>query len=926
MSDATPTHGRAVPPPGGPSGASPAVVGRLGVRSVAGQVLLLESVIVVLLVVAAVMSLVLQARNDSLRDARNRTAVAARTFADAPGLPGAMESPDAEALVRPRLTAAHADTGVDAIAVLTADGRFYKAGEVGRLPDLTPIVPGVEEFARTGTVRTMSYSAPDGHTVLTAAPVRDAAGRGVGLVAAAVTVANAQDTANRQLPLVLGSGAVALLLAGSGTFWVTRRLARQTRGLEPAEMTRMYEHHDAVLHAVREGVLIVDNNARVVLVNDEARRLLDLPEDADSRTVGELGLDETWTDLLTSPQNATDEVLLSGERLVAVNKRLANPRDGRSATVLTLRDSTELERQAGHAESIRQRLRLLYDAGVHIGTTLDVVRTARELAEVTAPAFADHVTVDLLDKVLDGDEPPAADTRARRVVSYGLHGEAFHPLDKQFVLDPTGPLAQPIVAGRALVLPDPGADEHWLSRDPQAAERAAAEGIHSLIVVPLRARGVFLGVAGFWRGRTPDPFDEDDAAFAEELGARAGVSVDNARRYTREHAMAVALQRSLLPRGLPEQGALDVAYRYLPAESGVGGDWFDVIPLSGARVALVVGDVVGHGLHAAAAMGRLRTAVHNFSALELAPDELLSYLDDLVVRIDQAPNGEEETGPDETGTLTGATCLYAVYDPATGILTAARAGHPGPMLLFPDGRAVLPDIPVAPPLGLCAGLPVDTVDIPLPEDTNLILYTDGLIEDRVHDIDVGLETLRRTVENIGSAAQPEEMCSRTVAALVAQQPRDDIALVVVRTRRLRSDQVATWEVPRDPAAVAPVRAACRRQLQEWGLDERSFTTELILSELVTNAVRYGSGPIRVRLVRDKSLICEVSDASSTSPHLRRAAATDEGGRGLFLVARYTERWGTRYTDRGKVIWAEQALHDSAADPDAEALLDRWEDF
>ncbi|WP_405015598.1 SpoIIE family protein phosphatase [Kitasatospora sp. NBC_01539] len=368
---------------------------------------------------------------------------------------------------------------------------------------------------------------------------------------------------------------------------------------------------------------------------------------------------------------------------------------------------------------------------------------------------------------------------------------------------------------------------------------------------------------------------------------------------TGSHAMAVTLQQSLLPRGLPEQSAVDAAYRYLPAHAGVGGDWFDVIPLSGARVALVVGDVVGHGLHAAATMGRLRTAVHNFSALDLPPDELLTHLDDVVSRIDQeeAANGAESA-------IIGATCLYAIYDPATRRCQLARAGHLPAVLVHGDGTVEIPDTPVGPPLGL-RGLPFTTAELELPEGSQLVLFTDGLVEARTRDIDIGLDLLRAALAHPGRS--PEETCQAVLEALLPSRPEDDVALLVARTRGLPVERIAEWDVPTDPAAVAAARATATRQLEAWGLDALVFSTELILSELVTNAIRHAAGPIRIRLLHDRALICEVGDSGSTSPHLRNASATDEGGRGLFLVAQLSERWGTRYTPEGKVIWAEQNL-------------------
>ncbi|WP_084729753.1 SpoIIE family protein phosphatase [Streptacidiphilus neutrinimicus] len=373
---------------------------------------------------------------------------------------------------------------------------------------------------------------------------------------------------------------------------------------------------------------------------------------------------------------------------------------------------------------------------------------------------------------------------------------------------------------------------------------------------------------------------------------------------TGNQILAAALQRSLLPLDLPKLETVDTAVRYLPAQSGAGGDWFDVIPLSGARVALVVGDVVGHGLSAAATMGRLRTAVHNVSHLNLPPAELLAHLDDVVSRLD-----EERGAAGGHNDIIGATCVYAVYDPVARQVALARAGHVPPLLVQPDGSAAFVDVPAGPPLGL-GGMPFEAVELPLPDGAQLLLYTDGLVERRDRDIDAGLDRLRSAVRQEGDSS-PARLCDAVVSALLpddeAREAADDVALLVTRARGLPADHVACFDVPEDPAAVAEVRAKAARQLHRWNLDDLAFTTELILSELITNAIRHASGPITVRLLRTRSLVCEVSDGSSTAPHVRYAASTDEGGRGLFLVAHMSERWGTRYTDRGKIIWTEQRL-------------------
>ncbi|MER6632562.1 SpoIIE family protein phosphatase [Streptomyces sp. NPDC000987] len=865
-------------------------------RSVAGQVFVLQVVIVLLLVVAAVVALVLQVRRDSDLEARNRSVAVAQAFANAPGTREALDAPDPTAALQPRAEAARRAAGVDFIVVMNTNGIRYTHPKPDRIGKrfVGTIAP-----ALAGRTVTEEIDGTLGRLVQAVVPIRAPDGSVVGVVSAGITTANVGGAANRQLPLVLAAAAAALSLATAGTALVSRRLLRQTHGLGPHEMTRMYDHHDAVLHAVREGVLIVGGEGRLLLANDEAHRLLGLPADAEGRHVRDLGLAADTARLLASGRVATDEVLRVGDRLLAVNQRPTDTQGGPPGSVATFRDSTELRALSGRAEAARERLDMLYDAGVGIGTSLDVTRTAEELAELVVPRFADFATVDLYDAVLGGGQPETA-TSMRRTAAAGIHEDTpLHPVGRQIVFVDSSPHARSLRLGRAVLEPDLRAAPGRPEQDPDRAARILDHGIHSLIVVPLRAGSLVLGLVSFWRSRRPEPFDAEELALAEELVKRAAVSIDNARRYTREHSMAVTLQRSLLPRSLPEQSALDIAYRYRPAQAGVGGDWFDVLPLPGARVALVVGDVVGHGLHAAATMGRLRTAVHNFSALDLPPDELLTLLDELVGRIDQA-----ETPEDGGVSVIGATCLYAVYDPVSATCTVARAGHPPPAVIGPDGDVGFADVPAGPPLGL-GGLPFEAADLQLPEGSRLVLYTDGLVGGRGQDIEEGLDLLRGALERAGPSA--EDTCRAVLDALLPARPSDDIALIVARTRALPADRIAEWQVPSDPAAVADVRAAVTRRLARWGLEELTFTTELILSELVTNAIRYGGEPIGVRVLLDRTLICEVSDGSSTSPHLRYAAMTDEGGRGLFLVAQLAERWGTRYTPSGKIIWSEQPL-------------------
>ncbi|WP_042443749.1 SpoIIE family protein phosphatase [Streptacidiphilus jiangxiensis] len=547
------------------------------------------------------------------------------------------------------------------------------------------------------------------------------------------------------------------------------------------------------------------------------------------------------------------------------------------------------------ALAARDRLALLWEAGVRIGTTLDVAQTADELADVALPHFAQYATVDLAEWVPDGAEPPAGDAPApiRRSATRTLRpGGALVPVGAPVGYQAGSAQGRALVGGRAVLDEEP---ERMVRSEPGLEQYRMG----SVIAVPLSARGTVLGVASFYRSLDAGPFRADDLTLAEELGHRAAVCLDNARRYTREHALALTLQRSLLPRALPDLPAIEVAHRYLPAQEGVGGDWFDVIPLSGARVALVVGDVVGHGIHAAATMGRLRTAVRNFSALDLPPEELLGHLDALVDAMDQEEGELGGIG------IIGATCLYVIYDPVTHHCTLASAGHPSPALLLPDGSVGFPEVPPGPPLGL-GSTPFEAVEFDLPEGSEIVLYTDGLIEDRGQDIDVGLARLAEALAAArpGRDRRPEALCRAVVSALLPQRPRDDVALLIARTRGVSEAMVARWPVPMDPAAVSRLRTQVVARLDVWGLGELAGTVELLVSELVTNAIRHASGPVELRLLRDRSLICEVADGSSVSPRMRRARTEDEGGRGLFLVAQLAERWGTRFTSGGKVIWAE----------------------
>ncbi|MEU9137786.1 SpoIIE family protein phosphatase [Streptomyces sp. NPDC048404] len=681
------------------------------------------------------------------------------------------------------------------------------------------------------------------------------------------------------------------------------------------------EIDNAVLRAVLTqsplGLQVLDPDLRVVRFNTVAPGLRGMPA---NEVVGRLAREVAPGLVDESLERMLRNVLESGRPVIEaehVGRPPSDPdhehvysvslfrlQDATGGTLGVLAASTDISER----HQARAGLNLLLDASTRIGTTLDVMTTCGELAEASVPQLADIAAVDILDDVLEGQNPPSgpvsADAVLRRAAFQSVEGATaatayrvgdvnlFYPRSFRECLTDLRPRLT-----RHLEI-----DNDWATRDARRAELIRRTGAHSLIVVPLTARGAVLGLASFYRSTTPDPFDEDSLALAAELGTRAAVCIDNARRYTRERTAALILQSSLLPQVLPAHNAVDVALRHMSATAA--GDWYDLIPLSGARVALVVGHVPGHGMHAAAAMGRLRTAITTLAAQDLAPDELLAALDDLVTgpARDGAPT--PDTHPPREQAI-GATCLYAVYDPISRRCTLARAGHPAPVIASPRGTVNLPDIPAGPPLG-SGRPPYETTELELPEGSTLALFTTSLINPQGGDPQHGLTQLRRVLANPLPTLQ--DTCDAVIRAQnPATTPDDDVVLLLARTRALDADQVASWTLPNDPAVVTTARSLTSRQLSNWGLQDLDFTTQLIVSELVTNAIRYATGPIQQRLIRDRALICEVTDDSSTAPHLRHADLTDEGGRGLYLIAQLTNRWGTRFAVRGKTIWAEQAL-------------------
>ncbi|MEW2255319.1 SpoIIE family protein phosphatase [Streptomyces sp. NPDC047869] len=584
-------------------------------------------------------------------------------------------------------------------------------------------------------------------------------------------------------------------------------------------------------------------------------------------------------------------------------------------------DITARRAAAREAAAARRNLALLNEAGARIGNSLDLETTARELLDVVVPGFCDLATVDLYQGLLIGDETPPglADGSAE------LRRVAFASAVSDAPLTGSGD-AVAVGAVHHFPFNSPCADALRTAR-PQHVPPEDGGLVQSTLAVPMVAHDTVVGLARFARTKGSEPFGDRDRDLAVELAARAAVCIDNARLYRREHERALILQRSLLPPGDPEASGLDIACRYLPgnAATEVGGDWFDVIELPGHRTALVVGDVMGRGLRAAVAMGELRTAVRTLALLDLEPAEVLSALDEIARGlgtpggVQQATRAARQPRDADLSEVYLATCVYAVYDSVTRRCTFANAGHLPPVLVEPGEAALMLDVPPGMPLGV-GGEPFEEVEVELPEGALLALYTDGLVESRDHPLDEGLQAF------VGALTDPsrplEDVCDHVLNALDTHHGEDDIALLMARVQGLPVESVGDWTLPREPRSVGRAREYARTQLVDWGLEPLVDTTELLVSELVTNALRYGEGEIRLRLLLDRTLVCEVWDSGLVQPRRRRARDTDEGGRGLQLVGLLSAAWGSRRTPRGKTVWFELPLpggETSLTDP-AEALL------
>ncbi|MFF4048239.1 SpoIIE family protein phosphatase [Streptomyces chartreusis] len=553
--------------------------------------------------------------------------------------------------------------------------------------------------------------------------------------------------------------------------------------------------------------------------------------------------------------------------------------------------------------AVRERLEFLNEVSGRIGTSLDLSRTIVEVSRAVVPRFTDVAGTYLREQVVAGegfpDGAPDTTTMWHRVAVEHTdepgRWDDVVPVGEAMPFPAHTPFFQCMTSGEPVLVPRISEQMgHAIASQFEKRDIRPLITGRSMLVVPLKARNVVLGFMILLRHPERVEFNDMDRVTGAELAARAGLVLDNARMYTYQESVAETLQDSMLPHIPPRMAGCDIATRYLPGTllGRVGGDWFDSVKLPGARTALVVGDVMGHGLNSAAMMGQLRTAVQTMAALDLPPAQLLRNLDDLAQRL---------------GDTYLATCLYAVYDPIASELHIANAGHIPPVLVRAgDGRSELLDLPTGAPIGV-GGVPFEAVRVRVQPGDRLVMCTDGLVEMRGEDIGVGLATLCESAAH--PAASMDDACDTIIRALNTRGGRkDDVALLMARLNGIEPEDVASWCIGLDPEEVGRARAVVREQLHDWGLARLADTAELLVSELVTNAVRHSHGrPVELRLVRGDTLLCEVDDDDHDLPTLLSAGPFDDAGRGLRVVSMLAREWGTSRTSAGKTVWFELTL-------------------
>ncbi|MFD7491209.1 SpoIIE family protein phosphatase [Streptomyces sp. NPDC059832] len=554
-------------------------------------------------------------------------------------------------------------------------------------------------------------------------------------------------------------------------------------------------------------------------------------------------------------------------------------------------------------EKARTRAACLTAVRTRVGRSLDVAATCEGLVESVVPVFADFAVVEVVDEVLRGSDPPMGplghDVPLRRAALRGLGADGHRDglVGEMRRLPARTPYALAVSDLRPRLVRIT-ARTPWLEAAPASTRLIEAIGAHSMIVVPLKLHGAVLGLVSLYRCRESEPFEENDLPLTLTSAAHVALSIDNARQYERDHVIASTVQRRLLPQHDSDHVAVETAHVLLPGRNS--GSWFDTIGLSGARTALIVGAVEGPGLQTAITMGQLRTAIHALAGLDLEPDDVLARLADTADRL-AGERAALPPGDRLLGQSRSATCMYAVHDPFAGTCTIARAGDATPGLVAPDGTTKPLDVPEGPRLFSGDSAPFATATFALDEGSVLAFFSGTPMPEGRQSAG-----LREAFADPGRSLQ--DLCDDVVYHLPADAHPGGAALLLARTGVVPPDRVAVWELLQDRTTPGTARTLVRDRLDGWHLDEETIeATELIVSELVTNAVRYGTPPLRLRLILDRTLTCEVHDSSPVSPHLRHARTVDEGGRGLFIVSQLATHWGTRYSADGKTLWTEQEL-------------------
>jgi len=503
---------------------------------------------------------------------------------------------------------------------------------------------------------------------------------------------------------------------------------------------------------------------------------------------------------------------------------------------------------------VREHLSFLHDATQQIGSGPDAGTALARLCDAAVPRLADGAVAYVRA------EPGALCRMAE--------ADRGEPVELPVEVSPhelTGPYEQALREGRPAMAPDP-----------------------PTLVAPLLYGGRVEGFVALNRAAERGTFDDVDLLTTALMTDQAARGIHAALLFRSEANIAAALQRSMLPESPPTLPGVEIAHRYLPSNPSaqVGGDWYDAVPLSGGRVALIIGDVMGHGIASAAAMGQLRTAARTLATLDLPPEQSLRHLDDMAR---------------ELGGSHLATCVLCVYDPVTRRCTIANAGHIPPVLQHPDGRTEFLDLPTGGPIGL-GGVAYSSVEFHAPDGGVIVFCTDGLIESRTRHLDEGLNALS---DALPFPPPPlDSLCDKVLATLHSADRQDDIALLIARFRGIPAGDVARWILRPDLRTAGRARWLTRATLAGWAEEGFIDTAELLVSELVTNAVRYASRPIELRLMRTGSLLCEVTDDDLHLPVPRDPEDDDEGGRGLYLVNRLAHRWGASRTTTGKAVWFE----------------------